>query len=574
MRSRTEHRHHTGRRAHVLAPVLTILSIWRLRAPLLTAGCILSLLALLCGLLLMREAGIRVAGMAMGGIVITVAALRVLGVARVVMRYVERLVTHDAMFRALADVRVWFFRHLARGAAAGLGFRRAGDLLSRLVSDVETLDGLYLRIIVPLAGALLVLPFLFIAINLVNSPLAITIAVLFALGAFVMPACAAVLARRDGGLVNHQAAQLRIGVLDMVSGLREIRTFGAEGRMLAHVTARDDALYRAQMRQSRALSLAGMASYLCGQAAVVVVLAAALGIGGMGPLAPLPAAGVLFLTVAAFESIGGLTRAGALAGNVTRAAERVVAVDENPHGVATKGTAPAPAGTDIRFDDVHFRWASDRVPVFDGLSLDIPAGSRVAVLGPSGAGKSTLAALLLKVVAPDAGRVLLGGVDVATIDDDALRQRMAWLSQATHLFEDTIRANLLLGRPDATDDDLWVALDRARVGDLVRDMPEGLDTWLGEGGARVSGGQGRRIALARTLLSHAPILILDEPATGLDAQTEQDFLRTLNEVTQGRTVILIAHRLTGVEQLDQIWRISGGHAVAVPGNGRSAAGKD
>ncbi|PYD63047.1 thiol reductant ABC exporter subunit CydC [Gluconacetobacter entanii] len=563
MRSRTEHRHHTGQRVHVLGPVLTILSIWRQRAPLLTAGCILSLLALLCGLLLMREAGIRVAGMAMGGIVITVAALRVLGVARVVMRYVERLVTHDAMFRALADVRVWFFRHLARGAAAGLGFRRAGDLLSRLVSDVETLDGLYLRIIVPLAGALLVLPFLFIAINLVNSPLAIAIAILFALGAFVMPACAAVLARRDGGLVNHQAAQLRIGVLDMVSGLREIRTFGAEGRMLAHVTARDDALYRAQMRQSRALALAGMASYLCGQVAVVVVLAAALGIGGMGPLAPLPAAGVLFLTVAAFESIGGLTRAGALAGNVTRAAERVVAVDENPHGATTQGTAPAPAGTDIRFEDIHFRWSSDRVPVFYGLSLEIPAGSRVAVLGPSGAGKSTLAALLLKVVAPDAGRVLLGGVDIATIDDDALRQRMAWLSQATHLFEDTIRANLLLGRPDATEDDLWVALDRARVGDLVRDMPEGLDTWLGEGGARVSGGQGRRIALARTLLSQAPILILDEPATGLDAATEQDFLRTLNEVTQGRTVILIAHRLTGVEQLDQIWRISGGQAVAV-----------
>lgn len=563
MRSRTEHRHHTGRREHVFAPVLTILSIWRLRAPLLTAGCILSLLALLCGLLLTREAGIRVAGMAMGGIVITVAALRVLGVARVGLRYVERLVTHDAMFRALADVRVWFFRHLARGAAAGLGFRRAGDLLSRLVSDVETLDGLYLRIIVPLAGAVMVLPFLFLAINLVNSPLAIIIAVLFAIGAFVMPVCAAVLARRDGGLVNHQAAQLRIGVLDMVTGLREIRTFGAEGRMLANVTARDEALFRAQMRQSRALALAGGASYLCGQLAVVIVLAAALGIGGMGPLAPLPAAGVLFLTVAAFESIGGLTRAGALAGNVTRAAERVVGVDDNVRHAAPQGSAPAPAGTDIRFENITFRWSEDRVPVFDGLSLDIPAGSRVAVLGPSGAGKSTLAALLLKVVAPDSGRVLLGDEDIAGISDDALRQRMAWLSQATHLFEDTIRNNLLLGRPDASDDDLWVALDRARVGDLVRDMPEGLDTWLGEGGASVSGGQGRRIALARTLLSHAPILILDEPATGLDAETEQDFLRTLNEVTQGRTVILIAHRLTGVEQLDRIWRISGGHAVAV-----------
>jgi ATP-binding cassette subfamily C protein CydC len=139
---------------------------------------------------------------------------------------------------------------------------------------------------------------------------------------------------------------------------------------------------------------------------------------------------------------------------------------------------------------------------------------------------------------------------------------MAWLSQATHLFDDTIRANLLLGRPDASEDDLWKALDQAAVSDVVRSLPEGLDTWVGEGGIRLSGGQGRRIALARTLLAPAPILILDEPATGLDAQTEQDFLRTLNTVTEGRTVILIAHRLTGVEKLDRIWRLSDGVAKA------------
>nr|WP_187353208.1 thiol reductant ABC exporter subunit CydC [Komagataeibacter melomenusus] len=535
--------------------------IWQRRAPLLTAGALLSLLALIIGLVLMREAGIRVAAMTMGMIVVTTGALRIFGSARVILRYAERLVAHDAMFRALADVRVWFFRHLARGAAAGLGFRRAGDLLSRLVSDVETLDGLYLRIILPLAGACLVLPFLFIAINMVCTVLAVVVCALFACGAFVLPLCAAVLGRREGGQVNHEAAQLRVGVLDMVGGLREIATFGAEGRMLDHVRDRDAGLYRAQMKQARMLALAGAASYLCGQAAVVAVLAAALGLG-LPRIAPLQAAAVLFLTVAAFESIGGLTRAGALAGNITRAAARVVAVGDLPEHAPPEGTQPAPAGTDIRFEQVSFRWDAARAPVLDHLDLSIPAGQRIAVMGPSGAGKSTLAALLLKVVGPQAGRIMLGGEDIATIRDEAMRARIAWLSQATHLFTDTIRANLLLGRPDATEADLWAALEQARVADVVRALPDGLDSWLGEGGASVSGGQGRRLALARVLLSRAPILILDEPATGLDAQTEREFLLTLNEVTQGRTVILIVHRLTGVEKLDQAWRIVGGKTVA------------
>ncbi|AZV39794.1 thiol reductant ABC exporter subunit CydC [Komagataeibacter xylinus] len=559
--SQTRELNRQAQREGVLAPVGRILQIWQRRAPLLTAGALLSLLALIIGLVLMREAGIRVAAMTMGMIVVTTGALRIFGSARVILRYAERLVAHDAMFRALADVRVWFFRHLARGAAAGLGFRRAGDLLSRLVSDVETLDGLYLRIILPLAGACLVLPFLFIAINMVSSVLAVVVCALFACGAFVLPLCAAMLGRREGGLVNHEAAQLRVGVLDMVGGLREIATFGAEGRMLDHVRDRDAALCRAQMKQARMLALAGAASYLCGQAAVVAVLAAALGLG-LPRIAPLPAAAVLFLTVAAFESIGGLTRAGALAGNITRAAARVVAVGDLPEHAPPEGTRPAPEGTDIRFEQVSFRWDEARAPVLDHLDLSIPAGQRIAVMGPSGAGKSTLAALLLKVVGPQAGRITLGGEDIATIRDEAMRERIAWLSQATHLFTDTIRANLLLGRPDATEADLWAALEQARVADVVRELPDGLDSWLGEGGASVSGGQGRRLALARVLLSHAPILILDEPATGLDAQTEREFLLTLNEVTQGRTVILIVHRLTGVEKLDQAWRIVGGKTVA------------
>jgi len=221
-----------------------------------------------------------------------------------------------------------------------------------------------------------------------------------------------------------------------------------------------------------------------------------------------------------------------------------------------------PPNPGLRFAGVHFAWAPDQPPVFDGLTMEVPAGARVAVLGPSGCGKSTLAALALKIATPQAGRVLLGGVDLAELPASTVQRGIAFLGQATHLFDDTIRANLLLGRPEAAESDLWDALDRAAMGDTVRALPDRLDTWLGEGGARLSGGQGRRVALARTLLQRAPVLILDEPCAGLDADTEREFLTTLFAQTTGRTLILIAHRLTGAERLDRIWRLSSGHAVA------------
>lgn len=542
--------------------LLPILALWRGHAGWLAAGLTVSLLTVAAGVGLATAAG----GMALrpmtGASVATLAALlflpgvvRGLGVARVVLRYGERMLTHAATFRVLAALRVWMFRGLAVQSAGGLGFMRSGDALGRLVGDVEALDGLYLRIFVPGIAAVLLLPVLVGFLALAHGGTALLVGGLFLLSAIVLPWTAARSTLDAGGQLAVASAELRSAALDALDGSREIRAYGAEGRMLAVVQAREAVLFQAQRRVGRRASWAQAAAFVCSQAALLAVL-----------LSPEVAPGVmvagLFLTLAAFEVVGGMPRAGVLAGYAAGAAERITEAATGPGDADPADPAPLPGGTSLRFEHVGFRWRPNRPAVLDGLTLDIPAGSRVAILGPSGSGKSTLAALALKVVTPQSGRVLLGGVDLARLRASDVRSRIAWLSQDTHLFSDTVRANLALARADATDAQLWAALDRAGIADVVRGFPDGLESWIGEGGLQVSGGQGRRLALARALLSQAPVLILDEPATGLDAATERGFLVTLNDVAAGRTVILIVHRLTGVERLDRIFRLSAGRAVA------------
>ncbi len=536
-------------------PLFRILLLWRSRFGLLWFGVALSLATLAAGVALMAFSGTAVAAVVAGGVFGAAFWLRVTGPARVVLRYLERLVTHAGTFRALADLRVWFFRGLADRAAGGLGFRQAGDVLSRIVSDVEALDGLYLRILVPLAGALFLVPVAALLAGRVAASVGVFVGLCFATAAFALPWSAYRAALAAGGDLSQAGAGLRIAALDALGGLREVRAFGAEGRMRDLVAAREATLVAAQHRLARNTARANVAAFVCGQAAVLAVLLVA-------GASPVLAIATVFLMSAAFEPIAGLPRSGVMAGAAHAAALRVLDMAEGAHPVPDPvRPQPLPDATGLRFAGVHFAW-DDGKKVFSGLTLEVPAGARVAVLGPSGVGKSTLAALALKVAVPQAGQVYLGGIDMAELKASDIRRSIAWLGQATHLFTDTIRANLLLGRPEASEAELWDALDRAAIGEVVRHLPDRLDTWLGEGGANLSGGQGRRIALARTLLSHAPILILDEPCAGLDADTERDFLTTLYAQTAGKTVILIAHRLTGAEKLDRIWRLSSGHAVA------------
>ncbi len=367
--------------------LLEIVALWRGRAGLLAAGIVLSLAALLCGVALLTVSGAGVAALAGGMFVAVGAWLALLGPARVALRYGERLLTHDATFRALADLRVWFFRGLAGRASLGLGFRRTGDLLARLVGDVEALDGLYLRILLPFLGALVLIPVVTLAAWRLAPGAGLASLAAFLAAACLLPVLAFRWARRSGGDLSAAASGLRVAALDTLSGLREVRAFGAEERMAALVDRRGAALAGAQAVLARRTAWANASALLCGQAALLAVLLSA-------GRAPLIAVATCFLLVAAFDAVAGLPRAGVASGSAASSAARVLEVGRPRTEPLYRPHPPLPDRAGLRFAGVHFGWGPDQPPVFEGLTLEVPAGARVAAtwafrgweIHPGGAG--------------------------------------------------------------------------------------------------------------------------------------------------------------------------------------------
>jgi ATP-binding cassette subfamily C protein CydC len=544
-----------------------ILQLWRNRGLWLLAGLLTAIAAALSGLALLGLAGLGTAEGVTEAAALAAGAsaliwLRPIVLLRPLARYLERLVTHAATFRALADTRVWFFRRLAERLPAGLGLRRAGDLLGRLVSDIDALDRVYLGALVPGVAALGAVTVMALLLGALSPTLAALVALPLAL-ALILPPLLAPGAARAGNAVAEGQGALRAAVVDPLTGVEDTLAANAEARAARHVAIEGSALSAAQRRLARRGAWGTAMVAILTQSALLGALAYGLA-GGEGAMAA--AVLGLFLATAAAEALGLMPRAGAALAAAGASARRLFEAADQPAPVTEPARpAPAPAGHAIRLRGVAFRWVADRPPVFESLDLDVPEGARIALLGPSGAGKSSLAALLLKLAAPQAGQITLGGTNLADLPADLVRTRIACLTQDARLFDDTIEANLRLAAPEAPIPALWQALDAAGIGELVRTLPEGLATRCGEAGARFSGGQARRLVLARALLSPAPVLILDEPAAGLDPETERAFLETLDMATMGRTVILIVHRLIGCEQPTRIYRLTNGRALPAMG---------
>ncbi len=535
--------------------------LWKARGGWLLVGIGVAVASALSAIALLALAGLGVAaGVAAGGGALAIILLRPLMLARPALRWAERMASHEATFRALADTRVWFFRRLAERLPGGLGLTSAGDARGRMVADVEALDGLYLRAVLPALAAAAVVAV--VALVLGAEPGLAALVALPLAAALLLPFWLAHDATRSAADVATARGSMNRAALEPLLGLPETLSNRAEHRAAARLGEATAGMHAAEARLSRRGAIGGASGFLLGQLAMLGALGWALAHPGAGSgLAVLG----LFMALAAAESLGLVPRAGTALAAAGAAARRLFALADTPAPVA-EPIAPAamPPGNSIRFEGVGFGWSADR-PVFSALDLEWREGERLALLGPSGAGKSSIAALLLKLAAPQAGRITLGGVDLAALPATELRNRIACLSQDARIFDASIAENLRIAAPDAPDAALWRVLGQVGLGDLVRALPQALDTPCGEGGARFSGGQARRIALARALLPAAPLLVLDEPTTGLDAETERAFLETLEAATRGRSVLLITHKLVGVEKPDRVLRLAQGHALPAAG---------
>ncbi|PTA96537.1 cysteine/glutathione ABC transporter ATP-binding protein/permease CydC [Kluyvera sp. Nf5] len=548
--------------------LLPYLALYKRHFWLLLLGVILAIVTLLASIGLLTLSGwflsasavVGAAGLYSFNYMLPAAGVRGAAITRTAGRYFERLVSHDATFRVLQHLRVTTFSKLLPLSPAGLSRFRQGELLNRVVADVDTLDHLYLRVISPLVGALVVIVVVTVGLSVLDVPLALMLGGIMLATLIILPPLFYRAGKPTGENLTQLRGQYRQQLTTWLQGQAELTIFGASQRYREQMENTELSWHDAQRRQSDLTAASQAVMLLIGAIAVLTMLWFAAGGVGDNTQPGALIALFVFCALAAFEALAPVTGAFQHLGQVIASAIRITQITDCPPEVQFPQTsAMAPTEVNVNLRDISFSYPEQPQKALDGISLSIAAGEHVAVLGRTGCGKSTLLQLLTRAWDPQHGEVLLNGVPLTQYGETALRASISMVPQRVHLFSATLRDNLLLAAPQATDEALADVLTRTGLEKLLDDS--GLNAWLGEGGRQLSGGELRRLAIARALLHDAPLVLLDEPTEGLDAATESQILELLEEVMQKKTVLMVTHRLRGLSRFDQIIVMDNGQII-------------
>jgi thiol reductant ABC exporter CydC subunit len=487
---------------------------------------------------------------------VAIVAVRAFGIGRAALRYAERLAGHDAAFRALQEIRVRAYRGLERVAPVGLRGLRSGDLVARFVTDSDAAMDVLTRVLAPylvaaLAGAATVA---FLAAVLPSAGL-VLVAGLLAAGVGVPLLQTRIVGRADEALAPLRG-ELSAQVVEVLHGASDLVMAGAAAGRLAAVRRTDERLRRSAARSATTVGVGtGLAAVVCG-ACLLAVLTLGTAAVRASTLDGVLLAVVVLTALAAFELVAGVPAATAALGAARAALRRAyAAVDAGGAAVPADPAQPAalpPGPYHLRWEGVSARWHQPEPDALSDLTIDLPPGARVALVGPSGGGKSTAAALAVRFLDPVQGRVSLNGVDLRDLPPERVRQVVGLVAEDAHVFDTTLAENLRLARPGATTDEMRAALARVALLDWVDALPDKLDTRVGERGARLSGGQRRRLVLARALLADFPVLILDEPTEHLDAALAEQIMADLLAGLGDRSLLLVTHRTHGLPAMDRV----------------------
>ncbi|TCW45203.1 ATP-binding cassette subfamily C protein CydC [Phytobacter diazotrophicus] len=548
--------------------LLPYLALYKRHFWLLLLGVILAIVTLLASIGLLTLSGwflsasavVGAAGLYSFNYMLPAAGVRGAAITRTAGRYFERLVSHDATFRVLQHLRVTTFSKLLPLSPASLSRFRQGELLNRVVADVDTLDHLYLRVISPLVGALVVIVVVTVGLSVLDVPLAMMLGGIMLATLIILPPLFYRAGKPTGENLTQLRGQYRQQLTTWLQGQAELTIFGASQRYREQMENTELSWHDAQRRQSDLTAASQAVMLLISAIAVLTMLWFAAGGVGDNTQPGALIALFVFCALAAFEALAPVTGAFQHLGQVIASAIRITQITDCPPEVQFPQTsAMAPTAVNVNLQDISFSYPEQPQKALDGISLSIAAGEHVAVLGRTGCGKSTLLQLLTRAWDPQHGEVLLNGVPLTQYGETALRASISMVPQRVHLFSATLRDNLLLAAPQATDEALADVLTRTGLEKLLDDS--GLNAWLGEGGRQLSGGELRRLAIARALLHDAPLVLLDEPTEGLDAATESQILELLEEVMQKKTVLMVTHRLRGLSHFDQIIVMDNGQII-------------